>query len=309
MNLTFFNHYGVGDLIESREFVKDWMKLCGVRTARYAHRPLPGFFADLPGIESVAITEAMDMRRALTRTKGTDGTDGTDELWVNTWIGRDGRYVVNPGIGCTVEGLYWMHNDLLKEAGLPPLPRTVVEYIPTIDYTRIDLGNLHTWLDAHRGERLVLVCNGKTGSGQAENFDLVEAIRLTGPQEKTTYLFTEPIPDTPHLTPDTFFFTDKLTQRDRREVGAYGPCDFNALSYLSRFCDVIIGRCSGPQMAANVLPNWLDSTKTLVSFTHHQNGSCFVLNPEALGLRMKRIWSGASTAETAAKVLEKLLCR
>ena len=308
MRLTFYNHYGVGDLFESREFVKDWMKLCGVTHARYAHRSFPGFFADLRQIQSVEVTPEMDMRTGIAwKSEIRNPKSEIAELWVNTWIGARnaetqpaGDYVIWPGCGCTVEHLYRMHNDYLREAELPPLPRSIVEYIPTIDYTRIELGQIPEFLYEHRGQRLVLVCNGPTGSNHAANFDMGDALLAQLPaREDAVYLLTDKYT---LLLRDDVFSTDTLTGREET-----GICDVNAISFLSRFCDVIVGRCSGAQMPCQVLENWMDSSKTLVCFTKHRNGACFVRQPESLGLKMKVIWSPAETPEAAAEVVERVL--
>jgi hypothetical protein len=321
MNLVFYNHYGNGDLFESREFVLDWMRLSGVKTAKYAHRRLPGIFADLPQIESIDVMPEMDMRRAVTRVEGRARVSTLDsgqstldpELWVNTWIGArnaetnpTGDYVLWPGVGCTVENLYRMHNDYLREAGLLPLPRSVVRYIPSIDYSRIDCGRVDEFCNEHAryDRKIALICNGPTGSGHASNFNYAEMLERIEPRHDRIFVLTEGksgvTPDRPEAR-DDIFFTDYITGRNP------GGWDLNAISYLSRFCDVIVGRCSGAQMFTQVLPNWMDSTKTQVCFTQHRNGACFVRDPEALGLNMKVAWSPAEDAETAAEFLKQYL--
>lgn len=297
MKLTFYNHYGNGDLFESREFVLDWMRLAGVTTADYAHRNLPGFFADLPQLRSVPVAPEMDMHR------GIEWRAGGEELWVNTWIGRDSQYVVNPGIGCVVEQIFRMHNDLLREAGFAPLSRSLKEYIPSIDYARIKVGYLPMFIDKQRGKRLVLMCNGPTGSGQASNFAFGPMLDRMPYREDVAYIFTQYDNGIAHevRSRGDVFFTDDLTGREPT------GWDLNEISYLSRSCDVIVGRCSGAQMHTQVLPNWMDSRKTLLCFTHHRNGACFVLDPVALGLSMKVVWSPADNAVEAAKVLREIL--
>lgn len=325
MDITFYNHYGVGDLFESREFVKDWMKLCGVTTARYAHRLLPGFFDDLPGIESVAVLPEMDPRRALTwfqdystPVAGPLKPGPGVHLWVNTWIGArnaetqpPGDYVVWPGVGCTVEHLYRMHNDYLREAGLPKLPRDIVEYLPTIDYRRVECGMIGEFVAGmkRQGKRLVLLCNGPTGSGHASNFSFITLLHSLPVRDDVVYLLTENPPlsgvneaEMWRLNEGDVWFTDELTFRAAR-----GGCDVNAISYLSRSCDLIVGRCSGAQMPTQVLENWMDSTKTLVCFTSHRNGACFVLQPATLGLKMQVVHSDTDSPLVAAKLLERLL--
>lgn len=300
MKLTFYNHYGVGDLFESREFVLDWMRLCGVTEATYACR-FPAVFEDLPQLTCSPVQPDMDMRKAWRR-------DG-DHLFINTWIGcrnastnPKGDYVLWPGVGCTVENIYRMHQDYLREAGLPPLPRSIVEYIPTIDYTRVHLvARCHKFISEQRGKRLVLLCNGATGSGHAVNFDFAAMVRMLPSKlyEGICFIFTE----WRDLDLDCYF-TDGITGR---ATSGSGVSDILAISYLSQFCSVIVGRCSGAQMPTETLVNWMDSRKTFLSFTAHDNGATYVRDPVPLGLKAKRVWSGAQTPEEAAKVLCEVL--
>jgi hypothetical protein len=294
-SLTFFNHYGVGDLFESREFALDWMKLYGVDTATYACR-YPGVFEDLPQLQCIPVQPDMDMRRGWER-RG-------EHLQVNTWIGcrnaatrPSGDYVLWPGVGCCVEHIYRMHNTYLREARLPPLPRPIVEYIPNIDYSRVNLGRIPEFVEQQKGKRLVLLCNGATGSGHAANFDFLEMVQRLPlrSSEDVVFIFTE------RRNAEDVFFTDDITLRPP------GGSDMLAISYLSTFCSVIVGRCSGAQMPCETRQNWEDPSKTLLSFTQHDNGATFVRNPAALSLKMRRVWSGAETPEAAAAVLAEVL--
>jgi hypothetical protein len=294
-SLTFFNHYGVGDLYESREFVLDWMKLYGVETATYACR-YPAVFEDLPQLQCIPVQPDMDMRKGWER-RG-------EHLLVNTWIGcrnaqtkPPGDFVIWPGVGCTVDNLYRMHNTYLREARLPPLPRAIVDYIPNIDYSRVNCGNVDKFVDSTRQMRRVLLCNGATGSGHAANFDFAQMVELLPGYPNTVFIFTERCDaKTPYSV-----FTDDITFRPP------GGSDMLAISYLSTFCSVIVGRCSGAQMPCETKQNWMDPSKTLLSFTQHDNGATFVRNPAALGLKMRRVWSGAETPEAAAQVLAEVL--
>lgn len=302
-SLLVYNWYGVGDLYESREFVLDWMKLYGVETCTYACR-YPAVFEDLPQFQCVPVQPDMDMRRAWERR--------SEELRLNSWIGcRNGEtkppgdFVIWPGVGCVVENLYRMYNTYLREARMPSLPRAIVDYIPTIDYSRINCGNVDAFVEENKGKRLVLLCNGATGSGHAANFsflEMVDKMDFAPEVDDKIFIFTERIGDEKTLFPRwDIRFTDDITLRQP------GGSDMLAISYLSTFCSVIVGRCSGAQMPCETRQNWEDPTKTLLSFTQHDNGATFVRNPAALGLKMKRVWSGAETPEAAAAVLAEVL--
>ncbi len=188
-----------------------------------------------------------------------------------------------------------MHSTYLREAGFKPLQRPVADYIPNVDYSKVNCGKVDEFRERIRG-KFVLVCNGPTGSGHAANFDMAAMIAPAPTRSSVSYLLTERAP----LDRSDVFFTDDITERN-------GRCDVLAISYLSTFCDVIVGRCSGAQMVCETKQNWEDPKKTILSFTQHDNGATFVRDPVALGLRMRRVWSGASTPEEAATVLQSVL--
>lgn len=294
MKLGFFNWYGNGDLFDSREFVLDWMRLAGVTSAHYAYQErYLGNFTDLPQLRWTPLTRDMNPHAATVQIG--------DTLFVNTWIGRgwngkDNGYVLNPGTGCVVEQHFAMHNDMLAEAKLGQLPRSVVEYIPTIDYTRVEVKPVQAWLEKHAGKRLVLIANGPTTSLHSANHDFGAALDLIPARLDTIYILTEKAVLKPRKD---VVYSDSITQRGQ------GDWDLSAISYLSRFCSVIVGRCSGPHMFGQVLPNWLDSTKALVCFTHHRNGACFVRYPEVLGLKMNVRWSPATEPSDVAAFLSR----
>jgi hypothetical protein len=116
------------------------------------------------------------------------------------------------------------------------------------------------------------------------------------PDSDDLFIFTERAP----ALRKNMFYTDDITERN-------GRCDVMAISYLSTFCKVIVGRCSGAQMVTETKQNWMDPEKTLVSFTQHRNGAAFPRDPEALGLKMRLIHSDVTTPEAAAEVLKTAL--
>ncbi len=291
--LTVYNHFGIGDLFESREFVLEWMRQLNVEDVEYACR-YPAVFEDLPQIKTREVTPDLPLRGSISRKNG--------HYILNSWIGAlnaetqpRGDYVLWPGVGCTVEHIHRMHHDYMKRAGLRGLTKPPQDFLTMIDYSRINTGKVDEFRERIRW-RFVLVCNGKTGSGHAANFSMAEMVGLMPVQSSVSYLLTERA----ELNRPDVFFTDDITERGDR-------CDVLAISYLSTFCDVIVGRCSGAQMVCETKENWMNESKTLLSFTEHDNGATFVRNPEALGLKMRRVWSGANDPVSAATVLRDIL--
>jgi hypothetical protein len=292
-SIEVYNHFGIGDLFESREFVREWMRVTGMTQATYACR-FPAVFEDMPEISCVPLSSNHNMRTPVRRVNG--------NLSVNTWIGAlngntkpKGDYVIWPGAGCTVEGLFRMHGYYMKMIGYPRLTGDPARFLSNIDYSRVPLGGTQEFIESHQGKRMILVCNGPTSSQHAENFDMAKMVDAM-PESDDIYILTERA----RVERTNVFFTDDITQRN-------GRCDVNAISYLSTACDVIVGRCSGAQMVCETRDNWMNPNKTLVSFTHHRNGACFPFNREALGLKMRLVHSTASAPEGAAMVLREVL--
>lgn len=292
--LTCFNHYGIGDLFESREFVLEWMRVLGVSECEYACR-YPAVFADLPQIKTRELTGDLNMRHWASKQAG--------HYLVNTWIGAlngetnpKGDFVLWPGVGCTVEHIHRMHSDYMQKLGLGRIQRPPQDFLTTVNYSKVNLGRVDEFVRAKEGKKLVLVCNGPTGSGHATNFDMATMAGMMPVRDDVVYLLTQPVWP---IGTDTYL-TDDITERN-------GRCDVLAISYLSTFCDVIVGRCSGAQMVCETRDNWMDPSKTLISFTSHRNGASFVHQPEAMGLKMKLVHSTATTPEEAATVLQSVL--
>jgi hypothetical protein len=292
--LTVFNHFGLGDTFESREFILDWMHTLGLTTCD-VETHFPAVFEDLPQIVTKPVAAHRNPHQHLSRRAG--------HIILNSWIGAlngnttpKGDFVINPGVGCTVDNLHRMHAKYMRWLGLNGMKKPVVDYLSDIDYSKVNTGFVSQFTKAHEGKKLVLVCNGSTGSQHAENFSMAEMVGRMPVREDVVYILTERV----WPTGSDVFFSDDITDRT-------GRCDAFAISYLSTFCDVIVGRCSGAQMPCETKRNWMDPSKTLLSFTHHDNGASFVRDPAALGLKMRRVHSDAATPEAAAEVLQKVL--
>ena len=121
--VTFYCHYGNGDLFESREFVRDIRNLIPADAYFYAHGKPERMFEDIPWLQFTKVDSKMNMH--------SPSTIIDNCLYINTWIGRDSKYVL-PQIGCVIENSYKMFNDILRPYGVK-LSKDVYEYIPEID--------------------------------------------------------------------------------------------------------------------------------------------------------------------------------
>lgn len=271
--LIFFNEFGAGDVMESREFVKEIMKIIPASKYYYSHGKNPRILLDIPELKF------MEFDKSLFNSMKDVTYLGDNSIAWNTWIGRDGKYVL-PGIGCTVEKLYEMHNDMLAVYGFGKLSGSPIDYIPTINYNKYEVEKATKFLMERRGE-LIFIDNGNVQSMQAENFDfnpIIVKVAETYPDK--TFLVTHPIT----TTPENIFYTGDV-------IGHGLGFDLNEVSYLSLFCTTLIGRNSGPHVYTQVFQNVMDHKKKLLSFTYHPQGASFIVNTD---VSIKRYWSGAT---------------
>jgi hypothetical protein len=281
--VVLFNSFGNGDIFESREFAKAWMKLVPVSEYYYAHGKNPRILLDIPELKFTPITDEMNPRKQIWINENT--------LFVNTWIGITGKYLL-PGIGCTVERLYDMHNDMLRVYNLGQLPGTPVDYIPIINYDTYNISDGCDLMMKTDG-RWIFIDNGLVQSLQAENFPFDDIIHDVAVNNKNkNFLITHEFDtDLPNV-----YFTDHYTG----EVGF----DLNEVSFMSLFCDTLIGRNSGPHVYTQVRQNEDESEKKLLSFTYQATGSSFVVNT---AVKIQKYWSNATSKESVTEIIERVI--
>lgn len=270
--LVFYNAFGAGDIFESREFVKDYMKMFPAEKYYYAHKQHPRIISDIPKLGYTPLEDFMNNKMPF--------INKDDSLYINTWIGRTSKYVIGTG-GCVVEKLFDMHNEYTYALNSNRLPRSVYEYIPNIDFNYYDISGIQRFITTKRNNRrIVLIDNGKVFSKQAENFDFTPIIlRLAQEYRDIIFIITHEI-----FTELPNIFTTKSIINSKYDF------DLNEISYLSQFCDTLIGRCSGPHVFCQTLNNWQDKNKALLSFTYSITSAAFVLEKDKFP--MKKLWSG-----------------
>lgn len=284
--LIFFNHFGAGDVYESREFVKAWMALLPDCEYYYAHGKNPKILRDIVNLKFTDVTPMMDSMR--------DAVEVDGVLYVNTWIGRDGSYVL-PGIGCTPEMLLKMYNDILRRLKLGRLPGNPIDYIPKIDYSHYfpEISRINDFM-LNQTSEMIFVDNGLCQSNQAYNFDFNSVIlRLSGQYPDKLFITT-------HKVPGSFSNIVCTSEIIKSEIGF----DLNEVAYLSHFCSTLIGRNSGPHVYTQNYANCMDEKKKLVSFTYNVEGSSFVVNTP---VKIRKYWSPYETDEDIFKRIKEIL--
>lgn len=253
--ICFYSHFGNGDLFNSREIVRDIVQ-SNPSTYFYAHSKSPRMFADIPQITHSKLYDFMRSDKAYIIGQEND-------LYINTWIGRDPKYVL-PGIGCTLPNYIAMFQEILKEVGLKPLQGDEIDYIPQIIFKYFEISGVDKFLKEHGRENNVLICNGNSQSNQSINFSFEPVIiRLVNDLPQYKFIITEPI----NYSADNLFYTGDITKTS-------DGFDLPEISYLSLNCNPIIGRPSGPCVFCQTIENmYLSRNKVFLIFSKHINSA------------------------------------
>ena len=266
--VIFFNCWNSGDIFLSREFVRDYIKKNPNNDYYYAHKNSSRLLLDIPEIKYMPLQPEMIESKKIIQTK--------DYLGLSTWIGRTWGYLL-PGTGVVIEKLYERFNDIGFELTDGPY-----KYIPQIDplYYKQDYDSIK--LDQY--EKKVLICNGGVWSCQAVNFDFTPIIIKLSETYKD-HLFI--------VTQKTNYYSDNIICTD--DLFGMPMNDLNEIGCISNYCQLLVGRNSGPHTFSQNYTNWMDKNKILLSFTTMKENSSIIYSDH---LPMRKVWCPETDLES-----------
>lgn len=254
--VTFFNHFHNGDLHISREFVRKIMQRVNsinpAITFSYAHSNDPCLLSDIPNLAYENINAlGLNQFENLTNRNGT--------VFINTWYAQQNYRYMNFH-GMTLDCLYEAFNDSCKTLwgfGMEDLSNDPSSFIPTIDYSKFHIQNAQSWL-AQNPQKKIIISNGSAMSGQATNFAMAPIIsELAQVHQDKIFILTNQEGGV-HLPSNVVYSKDII----KKPAGS----DLNENSFLTTFCDVIVGRASGVFSYAWTQQNMIQRAVKFVCF-------------------------------------------
>lgn len=226
--ICFFNHYHNGDVFHSKSFIKEIVESIDTDFC-YAHSNNPVLLSDL-NLEYLQVPDLDHKTKFL---------DTEDIFYVNTWIGsyfdEGAKYLGE----CTLRFSYEMFSKIYSELnsvfGTNLSLSEITDYFPTIDYQKFNIEKINDYVKTDTNKK-VLLSNGPCLSGQC---------RYAGDMEPIINLLATKHPEV------TFIATHKINTQSQNvkfaeDIIQVDGCDLNEIGYLSTFCDIIVGRNSGP---------------------------------------------------------------
>jgi len=234
-----------------------------------------------------------------------------DTLFLNVWIGCSPFFIENRASkrGITRKSLQYQiceYIEVIKQViGIDIIHPTELESLSprtTAPKNKELVDNFITTLRS-TFKKAILICNGNVMSDQTPQFSFGEILRqVINNSPDTAFLFTDKNFEN---TADNCFFTDDILPVP----------NLSEIDYLSKDINIIVSRMSGPGIITMNRENYLDSSKTLISFTTDPNiafealSSDEEIEAEKWGIDggAKLIWSRDMNAESIANIIKQAI--
>lgn len=305
--IVFYNRWHNGDLFLSKGYISRLIKSLksqGEFKFYFAHKNNAKSLCDLD-VEFISIKEndiipANDAQTIFQQ---------NDVIYINTWVGAYLGFFTKTQDHATIGTIntIWFSIYYALQAFINV--KLFTHYyerfspedgIPTTDWSKFEINQANLFLSEHKKEhiKLILFCNGRCSSNQTinSNINLMEkSINLLASENPNhKFICTERIGISQEIK--NVFFTDDIF------AGVLGG-DINEIAYLSTFCDIIVGKNSGPHMYTHVKEN---VNRDCIFFTVSDRQSDDYLY-NCYDIRAKHIFFVGRSEDNFSMVLDRLI--
>ena len=262
-NLIFFNNFHNGDIHYSRSFILDIMKKTNFNCF-YNHLNSNLLLKDIPTLNYLPNKRYDNNIQIITN---------DNEIIINTWVGQNNaKYIKMSGKSCSIYTNYELYKNVFDNLSIKM--ENLEYYIPKINWDLINKNNIDIFIKQITGKKII-ISNGSTFSGQAPPFLFDDIIKsLANEFKEISFILTKKI----NLRSNNIYYTDDIINQNNS--------DLNEISYLSLFCDIIIGRASGPFAFCHTQENLTDENKVFISFSNNDYDSNWYVSEKC-----KQVWS------------------
>lgn len=230
-----------------------------------------------------------------------------DIMHVNIWLAQ--RVAFDDKVGLNHSTLYRAWKEIFSKInetiGSNLQLKSIKDYVPQINYSLFsDNKKLNKYLVSSHNRKRILISNGPALSGQSFSNNLEEII----------FLLSRKYPGFDFICTHRFnkqtsniFFTDDITSQDALENFNYDnrkTCDLNEISYLSTFCQAIIGKNSGPYIYCLTRENIFNPNKIILSMHRRANDDMTIDIDRKCKYFHYRIWEERFDPKNVLKELD-----
>lgn len=250
-NLVFYNNYHNGDVHYGRGFIINFAKHIPAQRKWYIHNK---HIKTSLGVLEYRSAPQMPMEAHVFK--------NNNDLFINCWIGADHRKFLTDGV--TMEGNYAKYIEAAKHIkdiiGVSVPIEPIDHYIPEIDFNLFNVSRIDSFFAAQERKIKVFVVNSDVMSGQSSNFDFDPIIgRLADTYPNVLFILS----NKKSLLKDNVVYASDIN-------GVHDGCDLCENAYISKKCNVIVGRGSGSFCFSCIKDNWLDESKSILGIGYRR---------------------------------------
>jgi hypothetical protein len=290
--IYFYNTFHNGDVHYSRTFVRDMMKKLGDNEYYYLHNNNPDILKDIKNLKQDKVFDSFNnwqLRSKYPITYSNRIHKNGDDIYINTWVGQENWMTLN-GLNrnrdmryCSLYSLYELYQDTYKCLDIKL--ENIEYYLPEIDFNYVERQNIDIFMSNVNFDYKVLISNNFPRTIRIEiDFDkVVDILSLKYPN--VLFILTDKI----NINRKNVFFTSDIInlKSDLIEIG-----------YLSTYCDMIVGRPSGPYCFTMVKDNFNNENKIFLTISNHKY-DCFFFESKS-----DMLWLNNHTTEALIEMIE-----
>jgi hypothetical protein len=238
------------------------MKKLGNNDYCYLHNCNPKILKDFPNLKQDNAFTSFDNWQLVTNYPISyfhQILQNNSNLYINTWVGQQ-NWITKKGINrnrdmryCSLYSHYELYEDIFNTLNIPIEP--IEYYIPEIDFNYVEKENINNFFSQKNYKLKVLIVNDepRTIRIQMDMVGIANILSIKFPN--VLFILTKKS----YIVRDNIAYCNEIIKLD---------CDLNEISYLSKFCNMIVGRPSGPYTFCMVKDNFVKD-KTLVTISNN----------------------------------------
>lgn len=274
--VIFYNNNNCGDVHVGRGFVRQIMKKLAQTNSNlvfsYSHRHSAHLLQDINGLHFSR--ESLTKIGEYAKDPHAEYTIIDDDIYINTWYNY--RYTAKYGI--SFDNLYASFDSICRRLwgfSLTDISANASDFFPDIDYSKFYIKSIKYWMSNHPSKK-IFISNGKTLSGQSHNYLMAPLINEISRKHKDK-VFILSNKECDIQLEDNIIYASDIIEKNIIE----DPCDLNENSFISTYCDVIIGRNSGAFTYCITKENFFKSKKNILCIYNvgNYNNSPIVRKP------------------------------
>jgi hypothetical protein len=249
--ISFYSNVHLGDIHLGRSYIK-WFVDNFEADFFYSHNYDHTVLSDIDNL-------IFDNQNYKFLPRDSDIIEKENFIFLNTWIGAGGL-----AVGCNFKAIFILFTkyfNFLKSKGILCKQDSLPDLLPKIHFNHqsIKTKKIDEWFKNRDKNKRILICNNVPQSGQSFTESLNSfIINLSNLYPQYEFYVTNQ--ENPLVSRSNVFYIDTIINEQQK-------FNLNQISYFSTYCDIIVGRGSGPFSFCEIEEN-LNKTWVSLTFEH-----------------------------------------